>query len=616
MASFALSDPSTTEEINNSLVLSALGHLWNGRYEMWSSRTLTYTLNVGDNNPDGEAVGLWTDALSAAIRTAHADIEAISQLTFTEVPDTVNGTDGADIDYWAYNNPNDGAAGFSYGVAGPGVYIDMADVYAPSGSSGDGLVYGGINYLTVIHEILHNLGMSHPHDGAYVLPGVSNPWDTGDLALNQNLYTVLSYNSVRQVDANGDETTGYPFTFGTVDRSFSVLGTFDIAFIQTLYGANMNHATGDDVYVLPEANEAGTHYKAIWDAGGTDEFRYNGTGDAVIDLRAATLDPEDGMLAGGIVSKAAGIFGGLNIANGVVIENATGGAGNDILVGNAFANRLTGGAGADTLDGGDGDDLADLSSSASSVLVDLEIEYGAGGDAEGDVFLDIEGIVGSENDDMLYGSSEANSVFGKGGHDLIHAGAGDDTLYGGQGDDRLQGGMGSDSIDGDAGQDWVQGGAGADSLTGGEGFDWLDYSVSQSRVDVNLDTGDAAGGDAQGDVISGFEAVTGSSYSDRITGNVEDNVLEGGRGNDTLDGGLGNDTLYGDAGRDTFIFNTGEKQFHGGAGEDRVLFEHAVSRYVITDLSAGNWQVEDLVTTDISLLFQIEKLVFDEMIFI
>jgi serralysin len=65
---------------------------------------------------------------------------------------------------------------------------------------------------------------------------------------------------------------------------------FDIAGIQDLYGANMSSHANADSYVLPDANAAGTYYSCIWDAGGTDAIGYNGTRDAVIDLRAATLD--------------------------------------------------------------------------------------------------------------------------------------------------------------------------------------------------------------------------------------------------------------------------------------------------------------------------------------
>src|SRR6185369_665709 len=44
------------------------------------------------------------------------------------------------------------------------------------------------------------------------------------------------------------------------------------------------------------------------------------------------------------------------IAYGVTIENATGSAGNDVIIGNDAANVLDGGAGNDNLDGGNGDD--------------------------------------------------------------------------------------------------------------------------------------------------------------------------------------------------------------------------------------------------------------------
>ena len=77
---------------------------------------------------------------------------------------------------------------------------------------------------------------------------------------------------------------------------------FDIAAIQDLYGANMSYHANDDTYVLPDINAAGTDYVCIWDAGGTDEIVYNGSSDAIIDLRAATLDNTP--TGGGVVSYA------------------------------------------------------------------------------------------------------------------------------------------------------------------------------------------------------------------------------------------------------------------------------------------------------------------------
>ena len=47
--------------------------------------------------------------------------------------------------------------------------------------------------VTVIHEIGHALGLSHPHDGAFNLPGVIDDQDPGDFGLNSEVTTRMSY---------------------------------------------------------------------------------------------------------------------------------------------------------------------------------------------------------------------------------------------------------------------------------------------------------------------------------------------------------------------------------------------------------------------------------------
>src|SRR5437762_989821 len=100
---------------------------------------------------------------------------------------------------------------------------------------------------------------------------------------------------------------------------------------------------------------------------------------------------------------------------------------------------------------------------------------------------------------------------------------------------------GADTITGGAGDDTIEGGAGGDTLTGGAGTDTLVYSSSNAAVTVNLATNAASGGDAAGDVISGFENLTGSAFNDVLTGTSGVNVLDGGTGNDTITGGAGAD---------------------------------------------------------------------------
>ena len=193
--------------------------------------------------------------------------------------------------------------------------------------------------------------------------GIAFDYTTGDFDLNQAVHTVMSYEDGWPLSPYGNAPTsaGYGYQTG--------LSAFDIAVIQDKYGVNETTRTGNDVYVLPEANAAATFnpdgtlatkatgYSAIWDAGGTDEIRYDGARHATIDLRAATLKYEFG--GGGWMSYTIGatpVYAGFTIANGAIIENATSGAGNDTLRGNAVANILTSGDGDDILllqDGGD-----------------------------------------------------------------------------------------------------------------------------------------------------------------------------------------------------------------------------------------------------------------------
>lgn len=198
-----------------------------------------------------------------------------------------------------------------------------------------------------------------------------------------------------------------PYGNAPTDAGYGYLGglmAFDIAAIQDKYGVNEDTATGNDTYTLKDVNAAGTYYSSIWDAGGTDQIVYDGARDALIDLRAATLRYETG--GGGRVSYAEGIYGGFTIANGVVIENARGGSGNDKLYGNAVANTLIGnagkdllqgGAGNDRLEGGAGDDWLDGGAGADTLI---------GGKGGSDVFF-FGSDIGASRDSILdFGSGD------------------------------------------------------------------------------------------------------------------------------------------------------------------------------------------------------------------
>ena len=252
-------------------------------------------------------------------------------------------------------------------------------------------------------------------------------------------------------------------------------------------------------------------------------------------------------------------------------------AGDDVLDGGGDDDRLIGGAGADTMDGGAGWDIIDYETSTSGVTVNLATGAASGGHAGGDVFSNVEGIAGSRHDDTLTGDSGANGLWSR---------AGDDRLDGGGGHDRLVGGEGADTLNGGEDNDRLIGGEGADTLDGGAGRDVLDYETSTSGVTVNLATGAASGGHAEGDVFSNIERIAGSRHDDALTGDLGENRLEGRAGADALDGGGGDDQLIGGEGNDQLIGGAGADTLDGGAGWDVLDYETSTSG-VTVDLATG-----------------------------
>ncbi|BBD70564.1 hemolysin-type calcium-binding region [Nostoc commune NIES-4072] len=142
------------------------------------------------------------------------------------------------------------------------------------------------------------------------------------------------------------------------------------------------------------------------------------------------------------------IFNDNNTVNGsplILLPALDGGAGSDILNGNAGDDILNGGAGSDILNGNAGDDI----------------------------------LNGGAGSDILNGNAE---------DDILNGGAGSDTLNGGASSDTLNGGAGNDSLNGGASSDILTGGAGTDSLTGGAGNDIFNFnSVSDSPAGLSRD---------------------------------------------------------------------------------------------------------------------------------
>lgn len=237
-------------------------------------------------------------------------------------------------------------------------------------------------------------------------------------------------------------------------------------------------------------------------------------------------------------------------------DTLKGGWGDDTLSGGQGDDALAGGAGSDALDGGAGEDLADYSGAKAGVVADLAAPGANTGEAAGDTYAGIEGLVGSAFADRLTGDGAAN---------LINGGEGADTLAGGGGDDRFVAG------------------AGADAHDGGAGIDTVSYAAAAGLLSVDLMNPARGTGEALGDSFVGIEAVEGGNFGNDLRGDAWSNRLTGGNGVDWLTGRAGNDTLIGGGANDNLIGGTGADLLDGGAGFDRAHYSDATAG-VVADL--------------------------------
>ena len=153
------------------------------------------------------------------------------------------------------------------------------------------------------------------------------------------------------------------------------------------------------------------------------------------------------------------------------------------------------------VNGGQGNDVIDLSGVAAADGVTVEAHGGAGNDT----------ITGGDGDDKLFGDDGNDTIHGGDGVDVIHGGTGDDHLFGDAGADELRGDAGNDTLDGGGGNDTLGGGAGNDSILGSAGSDTVDLADAGS-----VDFVDAAGGTPTLDLSGKAVPVTVFIKDDRV----------------------------------------------------------------------------------------------------
>ena len=309
----------------------------------WSSafgQAVTVTYGFRASAPSGNA---YTDieknafarvdnAEIAAIRYAISAWSDVANIRFTDAGSTNN----AAILFSNYDD-DDGAAGYAYQPVNrqSAASSNEGDVWLNTFDGGmTDLQLGTNDYNTIIHELGHAIGLSHP--GAYNAGETDNINYAGNAEFVEDSlqYTVMSYFDAKETGANHGEL------FATTPL------LLDIVAIQKLYGANTTATAGNDVYgfnstrgaLYSFANAQDKKVLSIWDAAGTD----------TLDVSGYTM-AQVVSLAPGSFSDVGGLTKNISIAPGAVIENLIAGSGNDILTGNAANNSIDGGIGFDRM---------------------------------------------------------------------------------------------------------------------------------------------------------------------------------------------------------------------------------------------------------------------------
>ncbi|MCC5631611.1 M10 family metallopeptidase C-terminal domain-containing protein [Nostoc sphaeroides CHAB 2801] len=328
----------------------------------------------------------------------------------------------------------------------------------------------------------------------------------------------------------------------------------------TLYGG-----TGNDTYSFLANSALGTDTIIETTTGGTDTLNFSGTTTAVnVNLGVTTLQTVNSNLQ-------------LILSANNVIENATGGTGNDSLTGNTLNNTLIGGNGNDRLQGLAGNDT--YSFLANSALgTDTIIETTTGGtdttnfsgttvavnlnlglttlqtvNSNLKLILSannvIENATGGTGNDSLTGNTLNNTLIGSGGNDQLQGLAGNDTLEGGNGNDILTGGIGNDFLWGGLGNDTLTGAVGSDKyvfqgngvFNTSLGIDYItEFEAGQDQIVLSKTTFNAIT-NTVGQALTDFAVVTNDQFvnasnarivfsqgSDKLFYNRDGNVLGAG----------------------------------------------------------------------------------------
>lgn len=342
----------------------------------WGTTSLTFSFPTSGTNYNGAATDQYGDRFyhlglgtqqQAAARAAFAQLSAATGLTFTEIQesDTVH----ANI---RISQTADQQVGSAYGNFPSDTKALAGDIWFGRTNQPyyDMAFKGTWGYATMMHEIGHTMGLKHGHqdytnsDLSFYFGGTPR-FGTQSLTPDRDgqSWSLMTYTPAPFTNSGfAGEKVNQPQTYMQ----------YDLAALQYLYGANYNTNSGDSVYTFSQttgemfvngigqgAPSGNKIYLTVWDGGGNDTIDVSNYANGVtVDLRPGEFSTFDqAQLANNLAYQNLTNLAPGNIAMSLLynndarslIENARGGAGNDIFVGNAANNVLDGGAGSDTV---------------------------------------------------------------------------------------------------------------------------------------------------------------------------------------------------------------------------------------------------------------------------